>query len=265
MKKRNYTLPILAAALLLVFTGCGVSQEKLSEVESVKQKMIEAKQKAEETYLDLVDSSQRQALDDLAAKEAELEEIDLSKQNDKRIDELLPQLQELTEQYASTESEMNKTLNKENEEKKEILKHSSVDVFFINKTGKNLKSIILHDTSEDIKSDNFIGDKVILNAGYTLMGATLDIYEDSTSWEFLVTDESGTEYTLTCGNLKEIGEDGASIVLKLDSEGGGGSAEIGSYVVLTEPEISQENPEDGASEGAAADSASAEASASEGN
>lgn len=264
MKKRKFTLPILAAVLILILVGCGVSQEKLSEAESLKQKMIEAKDRAEETYLDLVDSSQRKTLDELAGKEAELEEIDLSKQNDKRIDELLPQLQELTEQYAYVESEMNKTLNKENEEKKERLKHTDVDVFFINKTGKNLSSIILHDTTEDIKSDNFIGDKVTLNAGYTLMGASLDLYEDSTSWEFLVTDESGTEYTLSCGNLKEIGEDGASIVLKLDSEGGGGSAEIGAYVALKEPEIQTENAEEGASEGAA-DSASGEASASEGN
>ncbi|MCR5404845.1 MAG: hypothetical protein K6E91_13645 [Butyrivibrio sp.] len=242
MIKRKVFYALVGAFFLVLLSGCGASKEKLEEAQSAKSAMIEAKQKAEETYLDMVDSSSRGVLDDLAQHEAELEEVDVSKLNDKKIDELLPKLQEMTENYNTIGTELNQTLDKENEERKERLKHTSVDVFFVNKTGMDLKSIILHDTSADINSDNYIGDGVTLNSGYTLMGAQLDLYEDSKAWEFIVTDTNGTEYTLPSANLRDISEDGASIVLKYDSSSSSGSAEIGAYTAPAEQqeEISEE-------------------------
>lgn len=274
MSKRIIKNLIVGTVCIVLLCGCGASKEKLSEAEAAMSALLEAKQKAEETYLDMVDSSKADTLDELSAKEAEISEIDITKLNDKKIDELLPQLQELTEQYNTIGTELNKTLDKENEERKERLKHTSVDVFFVNKSGMNLKSIILHDISADIKSDNFIGDEVTLNAGYTLMGAQLDLYEDSSSWEFLITDENGTEYTLPSANLKEISDDGASIVLKYDSKGGTGSAEIGAYVALKEPEEEAaketqageaENSSEALSEEGASDAASTESSETKSN
>lgn len=249
MKKRFCINVMLGAVTAILIMGCGVSEEKLSQAESAKSDLIEAKQKAEQTYLDMVDSSNRDTLDELAGREAEYEDMDISKLNDKKIDELLPQLQELTEQYNQTQSKMDKTLEKETEERKERQKHSSVDVFFVNKTGMNLKSIILRDITQNINSDNYIGDGVTLNAGYTLMGAQLDLYEDSSEWEFVIKDENGTEYNLPSDNLKDIGQDGASIVLKYDSKEGTGSASTGSYVAIKEPEETAESPEGAYAEG----------------
>ena len=235
MKNKKKFIPILAAAMAFLLVACGPSEEKLAEAEKARNLLVEAKQTAEDTYLDVSDTSLRASLDELAGKEAEIEAIDFTKLNDKKIDELLPSITELTENYQNLGKELSETLTGETQIREEKAKHTGVDAYFINKTGMNISKVVLHDLSADTYSDNFLGDGVILQDGYTLMGVALDIYADSSDWEFVITSDVGTEYTLSCESLKGHELDGASIVLSYDSAEGVGEAKLGGYIPEPEP------------------------------
>ena len=236
MKSKRKFIPIIAAMMAVLLVACGPSDEKLAEAEEARNLLAQAKQAAEDTYLDVSDTSQRSLLDSLSDKEAEIELLDFTKMNDKKIDEVLPTITELTESYQNIGKELSGVLTSETQIKEEKAKHKGLEVYFINKTGMNLSKIVLHDISANTYSDNFIGDGVTLQSGYTLMGVTLDIYSDSSEWEFIITDDAGTEYTLSCDSLK--GEDlkGASIVLNYDSTAAIGEVTLGGYFPEPEPE-----------------------------
>ncbi len=257
--KIRYALPTVLLALMLA--GCGASEEKLAEAEQAKSLMNEAKTTAEEMYLDVSDTSKRKELDELAKKAEEIELIEFNKMNDKQIDEVLPGINEITEGYQNVKKELNNVLTSESRVKEEKAKHSGLDSYFINKTGMNLSKIVLHDISTDTYSDSFIGEDVVLQAGYTLMGASLDIYSDSSEWEFVITDDAGTEYTLSCESLKGYELEGASIVLNYDSKAGTGEAVPGSYI----PEVEEEPAEgDAAGEGTSGEASEASSESSGG-
>ena len=247
--KRKF-IPLIAALMAVLLVACGPSDEKLAEAEEARSLLAQAKQTAEDTYLDVSDTTQRSILDSLSDKEAEIEQLDFTKMNDKKIDEVLPTITELTESYQNIGKELSGVLTSETQIKEEKAKHKGLEVYFINKTGMNLSKIVLHDISANTYSDNFIGDGVTLQSGYTLMGVTLDIYSDSSEWEFVITDDAGTEYNLSCESLK--GEDlkGASIVLTYDSTAATGEATLGGYFPEPEPE-----PTEATEAGAEAESA----------
>ena len=226
MKKRNFLLLIAIAVMALCLTACGPSDEKLLEAETAMGLLQEAKETAENTYLDISETAQRQTLDELAEKVAEFEALEFSKMNDKKIDEVLPSINETTSACQDIQGKLSDTLKAETGIKEEKAKHTEIDAYFVNKTGMNLSSIVLKDVTANTVSDNYLGDGVILNAGYTLMGVALDIYKDSSTWELLITDDTGTEYTLSCEGLRGKETGGAAIVLTYDKEKGAGSAEV---------------------------------------
>ena len=268
MKNRKRIIPIIAAMMAVLLVACGPSDEKLAEAEEARGLLLQARQTAEDTYLDVSDTSLRANLDDLAEKAAEYEQLDFNKMNDKKIDEVLPGIAELTESYQNLGKELSTVLTNETGIKEEKAKHSSLDTYIINKTGLNLAKIQLHDITANTFSDNYIGYDVIFGDGYTLMGVSLDIYSDSSEWEFVATDEVGNEYTFTCESLKGQSLDGASIVLTYDSKEGIGEAKFGGYFPQPEPEPAEGEGEEGAegegTEGAA-EEASTEASTEGGN
>ncbi len=251
-------IPLIAALMAVLLVACGPSDEKLAEAEEARNLLSQAKQTAEDTYLDVSDTSQRSILDSLSDKEAEIEQLDFTKMNDKKIDEILPSIAELTESYQNIGKELSGVLTSETQIKEEKAKHKGLEVYFINKTGMNLSKIVLHDISENTYSDNCIGDGVVLQSGYTLMGVALDIYSDSSEWEFLITDDAGTEYNLSCESLK--GEDlkGASVVLSYDSAAATGEATLGGYFPKPESEPAETTEAGAEAEGAEGESAEGE-------
>ena len=217
---------MIITAMVMALTACGPSEEKLSEAESLRAQLLKARETAEETYLDISDTAQKGVLDDLSGRTAEYETMDFTKMRDKKIDEVLPSIENLIQEYADTQKGLSDTLSEETAIREEKEKHAELDAYFVNKTGMNLSKIVLHDMSADSYSDNFLGEGVVLNDGYTLMGPALDIYRDSSSWEFVVTDDAGTEYILGCESLMGKEKKGAAIVLTYDKEKGVGEAQI---------------------------------------
>ena len=232
MKKKSLWLPALLLALTL--TACGPSSEKLAQAQEAINLMTGAGQTANETFLDITDTSFKARLDELSAKETELAATDLTKLNDKKIDELLPSINEVTDAYNALNAEMSQILTTETAEREERGKHNEQKAYLVNKTGMNLSEIKLHDISSGTVSDNYLGEGVILQDGYTLMGVSLDLYSNSSSWEFIIKNDVDTEFTLPCPSLFPPVEDGVSVELIIDPVSGEGSVNVGGYVVLEE-------------------------------
>ena len=91
------------------------------------------------------------------------------------------------------------------------------------------------------------------------MGVSLDIYSDSSQWEFVITDDVDTEYTLSCENLKGEDLEGASVVLSYDSATATGEATLGGYFPQPEPEPTEAGAEAEGAEGESAEGESTDA------
>ncbi|WP_026651383.1 hypothetical protein [Butyrivibrio proteoclasticus] len=229
MKKTKTIIASLIMFLTVVLVACGPSDEKLSEAETARNLLIQAKASAEEVYLDITDSSMKDQLDALAEEEAKIEAMDFTKLSDKKIDEILPTITELTEKYQSMKTTLDGTYQAETSQKEEAAKNVGLGSYIINSTGMNITEIILHDITRDTYSENILGDGVTLEAGYTLMGISLDVYSDSTEWEFQIKDENNTTYTLPCESLSGLADSGASLEFKYDKAEGTGSVVVGGY------------------------------------
>ena len=228
MKKTKVLL--LFTAMTFMLMGCKASEAKIKEAEDARAAMITARDAAQETYLDITDSSKKTMLDELATKAAEIEGVDFSQMSEKKIDEYLPSVQEVTDSYNDLQGFLDGTLQKEKAEGEEAAKNIQIDAYAINKTGMNLTELVLHDVTKDTFSDNLMGEGVVLQSGYTLMGIELEIRSDSSMWEFLIKDENGTPYTLICDNLLEQAKDGVALTLEYDKNTEMGRAVFGSFV-----------------------------------
>ncbi len=257
--KKSLVLSILVL-MTAVLVACGPSDEKMAEVTQALSLMTGAGESARETFLDITDPSMKAQLDELSEKENEIKAIELEKLNDKKIDEeVMPRIEEVTRGYLDLGAKLNEILTAETDTKTENDKHRFSQVYFINKTGMNLTEIKLHDLTQDSYSDNFLGDGVTLEAGYTLMGPALDVYADSSRWEFVVKSDADTEYTLTCESLLPVKAEGLSITLTYDSKTETGTADFGGYTTaLQEP--SSEAAQDASGPEASDEEAGAEAS-----
>ncbi len=216
MKKTRVVL-IMAAMLSLMLVGCRPSDAKLSEAEQLRAQLVQARASAEETYLDITDTSLKTELDELRVRVSKVEAIDFTKLNDKKIDAELPEMYSLISEYGVIQSKLDGTYEEEQAYSEEQAKNVQVDAYFINKMGVDLVSIVVHDLSANTYSDNLLG-PAGLGAGYTLMGAKLEINTDSSLWDLVVTDTSYNEYEFACDDLRDHIQKGVSITLEYDKE-----------------------------------------------
>ena len=226
MKKRVGLITILMAVILV---GCKPSEAKLAEAEEARLLLQQARQTAEETYLDIADTSLRSELDKLGVKVIEIEAIDFTTMSNKKIDEKLPEIAEIMKEYRDIQERLDGTFQKEQTVNAEKAKDVEISAYILNKTGFDISSIILHDLTSNYYSDNLIGEEDLLANGYTLMGVMLEINTDSSEWEFLVKDANDTQRVFSCQDLREVVEKGVAITFEYDAETDTGSVEFGGY------------------------------------
>ena len=226
MKKR---VIIAAALMMLALSGCKPSAEKLSEAEGYVNQLKEYQNAAEEKYLDIADTSLRPELDALGVKAAAVYEEDFSKLSNKKIDEKIPEVLLLLGQYEDIQKRLDGTYQEETSANEELAKNLKIDAYIINKCGFDISSIILRDVTTDTYSDNLIGEGEILADGYTLMGVKLEVYADSSQWEFLVKDSNETQRVFACDSLKDVSSEGVSLVFNYDAASDSGTVSFGGY------------------------------------
>ncbi len=211
----------------MCLVGCGPSLDRLAKAESARDELAQMRTDVDETYLDITDSSKGNTLSEMSKQVTEIQETDLKKLSNEEIDELLLSMDALTKQYQQLDEELTAIKTEETQTKEEREKHSYLDVYILNKTGMNLSKIVLHDLTTDTVSTSYLKDGAILQAGYTLMGVSLDLYKDSKEWEFIVTEENGTDHILTAEGLDQQKTKSAALILSYDEKTGTGSAGFG--------------------------------------
>ncbi len=226
-KRRSVLLTTMLMCALLV--GCKPSEDKLAEAEAARTQLLSARDAAEETYLDIADTSMRSELDALGVKVTEIEAIDFTNMSDKKINEVLPSIVELTESYTTVQAKLSGTYQEETAVKEEQAKNVQVDAYIINKMGFDLSSVVLHDITADTYSENIISGDQALVSGYTLMGVKLEIYTDSSEWEFIVTDTAGNSYNIPSEDLRSVSDKGVSLSFEYDKETDSGVVSFGGY------------------------------------
>lgn len=214
----------LMTALLLV--ACKPSPEKLSEAEALKAALVEAKNNAENTYLDITDSSLRGTLDELAQKESAIENKDFSKLSDSMLEYYVPKMTEITGEYQSIQLTLDAKLAEDNAKREAALKEAMLNATVINNTEFTITEMVLHDMTSDEYSTNLLGDGITVAAGYTLVGVDLDIKIDSAQWEIVIKDDGGKAYSFVCGDFNQASREGIYITLSYDSTAGTGGADI---------------------------------------
>jgi hypothetical protein len=227
MKKK---LVIMGAIMMsLALSGCRPSDEKLAAVESARDALETVRQEAEDTYLDVADTSLRSELDQLGVKVAEIEAIDFTKMSNKKIDAKIPEINSIIQEYNVVQQKLTGIYTGEQEVIAEQAKNRLIDCYIINKTGLKLSSIVLHDITADSYSENLISDGEILADGYTLMGIKLPVNADSSEWEFIVTDDVFTQRFFTCESLKDISGNSVSLSFAYNVETDSGTVSFGGY------------------------------------
>lgn len=227
--KKNKVALLGVLAIMLLLVGCKPSEEKLSEVENARNQLVQARAEAEETYLDIADTSLRPELDLLGVKVTEIEAMDFTKMSDKKIDAVLPDIAELTENYNVVKGKLDGTYQEESTANAEQAKNIQINTYIINKMDFNISSIVLHDITTDTYSGNLIGDGNVLASGYTLMGIKLEVHTDSDAWEFIVKNDTDTSFTLPCESLKDVDPSGISLSFEFDKDTQIGSVVFGGY------------------------------------
>ena len=226
-KKRIVLFSIIA--MMLIMVGCKPSEEKLNEAEAARSQLVEARAAAEETYLDIADTSLRSELDELGVQVNEIVAIDFTKMSDKKIDEVLPTIATLTESYSVVQGKLTGTYQEETAANEEKAKNIEIDCYIINKMGFDINSVVLHDITTDTYSGNLVGDGNVLASGYTLMGVKLEVHTDSQAWEFVVKNTNDTSFTLPCDSLRDLDNKEVSLTFEYDNDSQSGSVSFGGY------------------------------------
>nr|WP_297703393.1 hypothetical protein [uncultured Butyrivibrio sp.] len=227
MRQKKIVL-ITSMLMAVLLMGCKPSAEKISQAQGVRDQLVEVRSKAEETYLDIADTSLRPELDSLGVQVAEFADTDFSEVSSKKIDEEITKMTELVGQYEEVQSKLDGTYSEEASVKQEEARHLKINTYIINKMGFDLSSIKLYDMNTDTYSENYLVNGEILSNGYTLMGIVMEVNADSTDWVFVVKSTTDTEYTIPLGDLREL-TDGASLTFEYDNESSIASVSTGGY------------------------------------
>lgn len=221
MTIKKITKAASAMIICMFLIACSASQEKIDEAAQAVETMKQARQAAEETYLDITDDSRKNEINILANEAKELESTDISKLGANKIDSFITKVSELTSSYQSMESDFSAILEQETLEREDRKKKTTYNVYVANRTGMNFSRVVFHDVKKEMSGDNLVGKDAVLPDGYTLMGSWIDIYTDSDEWVFICENEQDEElYYFRCEDLKGRNLEGKTLVLKSDPDSG---------------------------------------------
>ncbi len=221
MTIKKITKAASAMIICMFLIACSASQEKIDEAAQAVETMKQARQAAEETYLDITDDSRKNEINILANEAKELESTDISKLGANKIDSFITKVSELTSSYQSMESDFSAILELETLEREDRKKKTTYNVYVANRTGMNFSRVVFHDVKKEMSGDNLVGKDAVLPDGYTLMGSWIDIYTDSDEWVFICENEQDEElYYFRCEDLKGRNLEGKTLVLKSDPDSG---------------------------------------------
>ncbi|WP_022761765.1 MULTISPECIES: hypothetical protein [unclassified Butyrivibrio] len=209
-KKSLLVFTSLLTAFIL--SACGLSEENLAKMTETRDALTAQKNDTQTLYEKLTTEDYSDELSDFSAKYEEFNSLDFEKLKDKDAEELIPQMEALTQSYKDLYSKMDKSLEESIAAADEAAKHTEVLKHIENHTGYNLTSIIFKDVTTGAETENYLKEGSVLEPWQILSGVTLPLYADSTEWSFVTTDTEGNivEYPVSS---EELNSDGQSIII----------------------------------------------------
>jgi cell shape-determining protein MreC len=232
--KKNITTAICALIAAIMLSACGLSEENKNLVNEALSNLTIEKESSEKLYGELTDESFSDELNELSAQYQEFSELDVSKIKNKKCEEMLGNINALTDSYKTLYDEMNAELSKEQAETAENEKHIEILSNIINKSGSELSSIIIRDNSQGTDSENLLLGGQTLKSGTILAGAVLPVYVDSTDFALIITDTLGNthEYALPLTGLQKDVQIKISVTINTPEAG----VSIGDYASVPDSE-----------------------------
>ncbi len=181
-------IQILVIALFaVVMTGCGgPSKEKIEEVQSVYNQLVERHNEVIEVYADVHDASLSQQLDEMADKINSIGQQDVKDLSDVQIDEIITELQENIAVYDDILSSIDQITVEEVTDDSH-----SVSVTIKNNTGISIAGLYLYQASQEDKGKNLAEDIIELGAYETLSILNIYLTEEDTVWHLEAMEEDG--------------------------------------------------------------------------
>lgn len=205
-------LLILFAVLSLTFTGCGPSEEKISQAQEAYTALTQLHNKVVEAHTHISDNSLDQELVTLAQQVKEIETYNLNELKDEEIDALLDTMNSLTDSYEKYLSAINTI-----EEQEIAAVITEIPLTLQNNTEMTFKALTLYSKNNTFEEADVLEDTSGLSPGQYLAG--LVIYKDTsaTPWILKLENAEGASYEIQLP-VNTYGEDGVSLTLTYDSE-----------------------------------------------
>ncbi len=222
----------------MLLTACGLSEENKTLIKDNQIAISDAKKEAETIYGSLTDETYSTDIEELSNKSKEFEEIDIDSLKDDDVEWLVAEMTALKDSYDTLLEKLNAEYEKEKAATEDAEKYKEILCYIENKSGFELSSIIISDTTRKEDSGNILADGETLPTDRILAGVAVTIHEDSTERMLTATDTSGTEYTynLSLTDIPSLIESGMSIQILAPESG----LRVGAY---TTEEISDEDIE----------------------
>ncbi len=220
MKKRLAALILLLTMMMV--SACGLSEENQIRVSSAQDELKQSKKKVEDLYGRLSDDYYAEVIENLEKKYSAYDVIDTKKLRNKEVDALVQEMGKVTASYNELEKEMGDKVKFDEEVMAEAAKYKEIRCFIQNDYGSEITGIVLKDKSQRTESDNLLVKGQSLGAGQVLSGVVLTVYEDSTSWDLIITDILGNQSTYEVDFPDEMDtmvEDGISIIIHTPETG----------------------------------------------
>ncbi len=220
MKKRVAALIFLLTMMMV--SACGLSEENQIRVSSAQDELKQSKKKVEDLYGRLSDDYYAEVIENLEKKYSAYDVIDTKKLRNKEVDALVQEMGKVTASYKELEKEMGDKVKFDEEVIAEAAKYKEILCFIQNDYGSEITGIVLKDKSQRTESDNLLVKGQSLGAGQVLSGVVLTVYEDSTSWDLIITDILGNQSTYDVDFPDEMDtmvEEGISIIIHTPETG----------------------------------------------
>ena len=207
---KTFSVIFLLSCFLL--TGCGPSEEKITEAQNKYRELTELHNQVVEAHKTIAGNSLDEDLVALSEKLAQMDDFNLNEMKDEEIDTLIASMDTLMTTYQDFLTSIAQL--KANEEASVIV---TIPITISNESDLSFQSVMLFEKNEDTTKENLLAEELSFKKGQHITG--LFIYRDvsNTPWILELEDVDGNSYEIELP-VKVYTEEGCSLTLSYDSE-----------------------------------------------